>query len=280
MEFQYNDAIKSESFLLRVPLMDNVSIQRSHWHDHYEIVIVEEGCVCFFVEGNPISITLEKNDMILIFPNILHFPCKIEGVANSVQVLDFRASYISDIADNLQILNPSDEPFYYVYTAKLSDEMSRSLSCFADHIYLSNTDTVFRRALFYAVLGIFNESGVPVSTSIGSTAESEQHIRIKNVCSYISNNLGSDISIETLSAVANYSESHLYKLFRKIVGQTIKEYTEALRVSEIRRLLGTGKLSVSEISNRLGFSHPNNMGRMYKRITGENLGDYQKDPFL
>ena len=58
-----------------------------------------------------------------------------------------------------------------------------------------------------------------------------------------------------------------------ITMRMIKEYIDNLKINEVQRMIRAGKTSISEISDLLGFSHPNNLGRMYKRVTGKYLSE-------
>ena len=54
------------------------------------------------------------------------------------------------------------------------------------------------------------------------------------------------------------------------MGCTVNEYTMRLKVREAHRLLKSSEVNITEISYRLGFIHPNNFSRTYRRLTGRN----------
>ena len=46
-----------------------------------------------------------------------------------------------------------------------------------------------------------------------------------------------------------------------------------VKIREAQRLLKSGEGNVTEVSYRLGFSHPNNFSRTYRKLMGVNPSD-------
>ena len=51
-----------------------LTLPNPHWHEHYEIIFVEEGKVCVFIENAENPLVLEKGDILLLEPNMFHSP--------------------------------------------------------------------------------------------------------------------------------------------------------------------------------------------------------------
>ena len=68
------------------------------------------------------------------------------------------------------------------------------------------------------------------------TAEnsSPPHVAVQLVKEYLDSGLGKDISIHKLASIAGYSVSHFQPLFKKLVGCTIHEYINKLRIEYLR----------------------------------------------
>jgi len=254
-----------------------VSTRENHWHSLYEAVIVKEGELEFLIEGIQSPVHLTAGDMLLIRPFILHCPWYIDNVRNKITLFLFSGSFLEKLGDRYSILSDEKSDYICGYIVRADEELKNTLhgldsvvSRFSPTDANHENDVMFL-AYYRFILASFEKFGKPLDSEIKSAGDCEQHIRIKTACTYIEEHLGENISVEKLAQIANYSTSHFFRLFTKIMGCTVKEYTDKLKISEAERLMKTGSHSITEIAYKLGFSHPNNLGRTYKRITGRNL---------
>lgn len=253
----------------------------NHWHEHYEIIIVKYGEIDCFIESETRPVHLCSGDMLLIRPFVLHSPMQIGNTKNQVFVFSFKEHYMPDIVNTYRFLEPYSSRYACVYMVHLPEEerqLMLKLTLFLQetHNPLSSQTNTFVWGYISLLLGLFEEYGVLHETFIKSEEESKQHINIRIACSYIKEHLSENICEDDISKLVNYSTSHFTRLFKKIVGCTVKRYIDNLKIRETQRLLILGSFSVTEISYRLGFSHPNNLGRTYKRITGKSLREDKK----
>ena len=65
------------------------------------------------------------------------------------------------------------------------------------------------------------------------------------------------------------------KRFRAAFGLTFREYLLRARVSEARRFLASGKLSVTGVAYSVGFNDGSHFARIFKRFTGVLPSDYR-----
>jgi AraC-like DNA-binding protein len=70
--------------------------------------------------------------------------------------------------------------------------------------------------------------------------------------------------------------SYLCNHFKKETGKTITEYINELKVRESKRLLKNSKLSLIEISTRLGFSSQSYFHIVFKKHTGITPQEFRK----
>lgn len=92
--------------------------------------------------------------------------------------------------------------------------------------------------------------------------------RLKQVLSYIEENLSQDVSLRDVAAVAGLSVSHFNKLFRESVGVPVHQYLIRRRVECAKSLLGEGKLSISQIALETGFAHQSHLAHHMRRVLG------------
>jgi AraC family transcriptional regulator len=92
--------------------------------------------------------------------------------------------------------------------------------------------------------------------------------RLKQVLSFIEENLSQDLSLEQIAAVANVSPSHLKAVFRKSMGVPVYQYVIQRRVELAKSLLLEENLSVAEVALAAGFAHQSHLARHMRRVLG------------
>lgn len=94
------------------------------------------------------------------------------------------------------------------------------------------------------------------------------------IISYLKNNVYHIDALHTLSKDIGYSYGYLSHLFSSQMGQSLKNFFAALRMSEATELLKSK--SVTEVSDILGYSSIHAFTRAYKLQCGETPGDAKK----
>lgn len=75
-------------------------------------------------------------------------------------------------------------------------------------------------------------------------------------------------TIRELSRKVAMNECYLKKGFKALVGKTIHEYQQELRISKAKELLQVQGLSVTDVANTLGYSSISHFSTAFKRVTG------------
>ena len=101
--------------------------------------------------------------------------------------------------------------------------------------------------------------------------------RLKRVLEYMNGNLDKKIRLYALAETASMSLYHFARLFRQSMGLSPYQYLLKQRVERAKQLLRDGHLSVSEVGLSLGFDHPNNFARTFRRLTGWNPTQFRRD---
>ena len=92
--------------------------------------------------------------------------------------------------------------------------------------------------------------------------------KLKQVLSFIDENLAETISLPQIAALAGISVSHLKPVFRASVGMPVHQYVIRRRIELAKTLLAQGKLPIAEIALASGFSHQSHLARHMRRLTG------------
>ena len=102
----------------------------------------------------------------------------------------------------------------------------------------------------------------------GNSSAGMSSRKLKQLLTYIEENLGADLSLREIANVAGLSVSHCKVLFRRAVGVPIHQYVIRRRVDRAAALLREGKMGVSEIASATGFSHQSHLAAHIRRALG------------
>ncbi len=100
--------------------------------------------------------------------------------------------------------------------------------------------------------------------------------KLRQVLSYIEDNLRQDLALQTIAKLAGLSVSHLKVLFRRSVGIPVHQYVIRRRVDRAVLLLQQGKLSISQIALETGFAHQSHLAMHMRRILGVSPSHFNR----
>src|SRR5262249_9589306 len=95
---------------------------------------------------------------------------------------------------------------------------------------------------------------------------------------HIQKNLDSPVSLEDLAAIASFSPFHFHRIFRGMVGESVKEHVRRLRLERAaHRLRFTGQ-PVTEIAFDAGYETPESFTRAFGGMFGEAPTAFRNSP--
>jgi AraC-like DNA-binding protein/mannose-6-phosphate isomerase-like protein (cupin superfamily) len=105
--------------------------------------------------------------------------------------------------------------------------------------------------------------------------ESEEHIPSKqnsetkaSILEYINNHCFEDLSNHEIADAFKYHPIHINRIILETTGFSLHQYILKLRINEAVHLLTNSRLSIREISEKIGFSNPQYFSRIFKSKTG------------
>ena len=101
-----------------------------------------------------------------------------------------------------------------------------------------------------------------------ASATFKNSIPLSNVCTYISQHLTEDISLESVAAYAGFSKYHFERIFSEYTGLTFYRYLQQIRINYAQTLLSNPELSITDISYQAGFASSTAFTRAFKKSTG------------
>jgi AraC-like DNA-binding protein len=90
------------------------------------------------------------------------------------------------------------------------------------------------------------------------------------------NHVYGDASIAEIAKESRLSLSRAKDVFSSTYGCGIKEYLVQMKIYQAQRLLGDSKLSIQEISHRLGFTSPAYFSRLFRARTAESPQQFRQ----
>ena len=91
---------------------------------------------------------------------------------------------------------------------------------------------------------------------------------IQDIAKYISSNVESDLSLETLACRFAISPNHLSKQFKKITGVGLNDFINISRITAAEKLLVSTNMSIAEVSAACGFNDCNYFASVFKKFKG------------
>jgi AraC family transcriptional regulator len=118
-----------------------------------------------------------------------------------------------------------------------------------------------------AVQLLRNHSSVAGGRSVTEHPIMGRH-RLRQVQSYIEENLTRSLSLQVIADVVGMSISHLKVTFREATGMPVHQYVIRRRVERAALMLREGKLPISRIALDVGFAHQSHLAMHMKRLLG------------
>ena len=245
-------------------------------HDFWEMVYVLKGSACVCADDKVIA--LGKNQLIFHKPMEFHSlrtssnePTELLIISFSCEgefINKFQSSvYSLDIRQTQTILEISD--FIRSY-----DEYNGNLHIPTD--YLENLKQYPLEFKFFKNL---TENFLIMLSRSGEA--NMLHVRNMETQIYthalrtIDRNIYNKITVAVLAKECNASVSYLKKIFSKYNGLGIHEYILNTKFTMAKQLLEQGE-SVTDISEKLGFSSQNYFSTAFKRVTGSSPSKFKQ----
>jgi AraC family transcriptional regulator len=92
---------------------------------------------------------------------------------------------------------------------------------------------------------------------------------------HIQSHLADDLSLEQVAGQADLSPYHFHRLFHNAVGETLKQYTQRLRLEQAAYHLKIQDASILDIALNAGFNNHETFSRAFKRWFGVSPRDYR-----
>lgn len=100
---------------------------------------------------------------------------------------------------------------------------------------------------------------------------------IKNICSYILDNMGIDITMDNIASNFGLSKDYFGKLVKQKTGQSFKTIYTDIKMEYAKMLIRNSQHKMYEISDMLGYSSADYFARVFKEIFGMSPAEFRKN---
>ncbi len=139
---------------------------------------------------------------------------------------------------------------------------------------------------YYEMLPLFDRRQIEAASNFLSMCTTYLHISqmikveknhlASGIDNYITENIKSPLTVEELCKKFNISKNMLYDVSHRFFNTTIRDYIIRKRLDMAKHLLTTTQISVSEISETVGFSDYNYFIRAFGKRIGFSPLEYRK----
>lgn len=248
-----------------------------HWHEHFEIIVMQKGSAIFHVDSKPYHAS--AGDVIIVPSGGLHVGYSLTGGDIAFVSIVFHASLFKDRNQDSQ-----HEQFVapylnnrYQFPVKPADNLS---ACAAYYTLLESVihEVQLKGPAFQLVVKnqlhlfftLLARSFPPQQVEGRQQSErySVNRERFKPLLEYLDSHYDEKISIEFAAKFVNLNPYHFCKTFKKLTGRTFIDYVNLCRVNEAERLLLETDATVTEIAGKVGCDNPNYFTKLYKQYKG------------
>lgn len=140
--------------------------------------------------------------------------------------------------------------------------------------------------LFGSMPGSYRQSldaikGDSAQAGATSTAEHDNsaniHYYVQYAIRYIDTHYQEDISLDMVATKIGISPFYLSRLIKQIKGIAFVEYLTDVRIRKAKVIALETELSIAEIAFKCGYSNISYFYKVFKKATGETIGEYRKN---
>ncbi len=236
--------------------------KKAHHHTGFEVHIVVCGYQVYEFEGSKRRVN--GGDFILIYPNIAH---KIADSGENTQ----KFSITFSLDEQIRIRAAKCGYITHKAASRIFDNMD-FITCEAKQ-KRGLKSILIEDCLFETIVSILRFAGL----SEGEQPENCGENAVLNMAKrYINDNIESPPEVKEVSAYCSLSPKQLTRLFARFDGSSPGDYIKLRRIERIETLLRENVLSLSQISERLGFSSEYYFNSYFKKHAGMPPGEYRK----
>ena len=248
-------------------------------HDFCELCYVEKGNIELCLENE--RLMLCRDSIVFIEPDTVHSYFSENGNSNKVFVICFECPSHPLKALSGVRFSPDDSRSYCV--KKIIEECKNTFRTNEnDQLELLSSPSFGGQQaiilqLEYLLIDLLRQlSSEKNSDIVFLNGEKFYPDLVDIIVGYLRSNVNRKVTLDDICDKFNYSRSFICKIFKEQTGESLITYFNKLKIEEAKRLLSDTEMSISSISELLGFSEAKYFGVMFKKQVGISPAAYRK----
>ncbi|MGK4209594.1 helix-turn-helix domain-containing protein [Bacillus velezensis] len=241
------------------------NMERSHYHEYFELYYLEYGNRYHMVNEHIYSI--QSGELILFPPYVMHHSYGDSGVAFKRLLVYFTPDMI------------------------LVPEIKKALGASSGVYRLDKKDSLLIHQLLKEILKeqdegdgygteamqmLLNQLLIKLARQSGESIKPEQSGRISEILHYLHLNYSENITLNDLAARFYISPYYLCREFKRYTNSTIIHYLNNLRIIQAQRMFLETDKTITDISREVGFSNVTHFNRVFKSLLGMSPSQNRK----
>lgn len=262
-------------------------IFKSEYHDYWKLIYVEEGsCEIARSRENENPIILKQGELFLQAPNEYYslkasigakpllFSIGFQCVSDHIGLLSNRVFRCQEPEQHLLSLLATEGKLSF------STRFDTSGTCYLDRKYNQPVGGEQLLGIYLEMLLISiirqsaTQSEIEKEPALSSLSRSDS-ILLNRITDYYASHITERVSIEQLCQEFDIGRSHLQRIFRTQTGLGAIEYFCHMRVSMAKQMMQENQMTLTEISQALGYHSIHYFSKQFKKITGIPPSEYQ-----
>lgn len=248
-----------------------------HWHLDLEFIVVLDGYMDFFVNGE--TIHLEKGQGLFVNSKRLHYgfspdktDCEYIVVCINPSLLGNKQWIGKEYWENKFGSTTQD----YVL---LTDEISWHRGILNNLLYLYNEfqNPEYKPLRFLSIaVSLCADTGDHIEEKTQQTVIDQSWMYIWKMTDFIHGNYENKITLNDIAFAGSVSRSQCCILFNKYIGQSPNSYLTKYRIQKSCELIRDTERSISEIALTCGFQDASYFSQVFRKMVGIAPHEYRK----
>ncbi|MFZ5968522.1 MAG: helix-turn-helix domain-containing protein [Bacillota bacterium] len=269
-DIKYVDCYVSSNFGIFIPSVGfcQYAIRPQHTHPAYSFVLVFSKEQAIF----PIKIKMLPNHYLAagMAPNLPHEEDETDTFTRYIVIFvskEFYETTYSNYSDKLP------EQYFWkqflihnevmTYIKKFMAEYESQLPGYEN--VLESLGTAITHQIIRSILEINN-----------SVDTITKKFEIERTIEFMHQHFGEKLTIDSLAKIANMSQAHFIRTFKKETKLAPMEFLIRLRIDKAKKLLRSENMNITQVSLKCGFSSTSHFSSSFSKQAGITPSEYQK----
>lgn len=256
-EAEFRNALSGRSHLRCMP----------HLHREMELVCMYEGDTVAYADSARYEV--HAGDIFLTFPNQIHF--YESNTTEKFYLMIIKPDMMPELLDTLTMGVPESA---VIRNALNVPEIAYLMDSLANAYQRKESETAYIKPLRRGyLLALFSELLPRMTINKLEVGDSDA---LRTVVSFCAQNFSENLSLSLLEEKLHLNKYYISHLFSEKLGIRFNDYVNSLRIAEAGRYLLNTDLSITEISEIVGFNTLRTFNRAFMKQIGIAPSEYRK----